>query len=309
MASSTSSKKKTPSLRNVIPSDDIDEIKSWGEAAKYTWRHKWSGKASEKTSYINMNHWMTVAGQSTPLIRAKKGAWWTQKIEELKDDHPQWTESTLNRVITAGTTMFNYCRDQGLHDIKPGKFEKGKEGEHRFTFYTKEEVEQLAFVAIDVFDRLDLAEALVFSAYTGVRQAELLKLKVSDIDWMMRCVWVGGRAHLQTKSKDCRSIPIADRIEDILRKRCEGAHPQATLFGRDWTNKDQLYGAFKKVRKQAGFNEDYVWHSLRHSFATWLGEQTHPRQIMELMGHNDITTTLRYCKPSDDAIRLAISKL
>ena len=205
--------------------------------------------------------------------------------------------------------MVNFCRDQGLCDVKPPKFEKGEEGEHRFTFFGKEEVEQLAFVAVDVFDRPDLADALVFSAYTGVRQGELLKLKVSDIDWMMRCVWVGGKAHLKTKGKDCRAIPITDRVEDLLRNRCEGSHPQATLFGRDWTNKDQLYGAFKKVRKQAGFNEDYVWHSLRHSFATWLGEVTHPRQIMELMGHKQIETTLRYCKPSDDAMRQAMNKL
>ena len=305
----TSTKKRKVSVDTVTPTSDIDDIKTFGEAARYTWRHKWNGKASEKTSKINMDHWMAVAGYSTPLIRAKKGAWWTQKKEELKDDHPEWSESTLNRVLSAGTTMVNYCREQGLCDVKPPKFEKGEEGEHRYTFFGKEEVEQLAFVAVDVFDRPDLADALVFSAYTGVRQGELLKLKVSDIDWMMRCVWVGGKAHLKTKGKDCRAIPITDRVEDLLRNRCEGSHPQATLFGRDWTNKDQLYGAFKKVRKQAGFNEDYVWHSLRHSFATWLGEVTHPRQIMELMGHKQIETTLRYCKPSDDAMRQAMNKL
>ena len=134
---------------------------------------------------------------------------------------------------------------------------------------------------------------LVFSASTqGALGVELLKIKVSDIDWMMRCVWVGGKAHLKTKGKGLPSHSDHDRAEDLLRNRCEGSHPQATLFGRDWTNKDQLYGAFKKVRKQAGFNEDYVWHSLRHSFATWLGEVTHPRQIMELMGHKHIETTL-----------------
>ena len=301
--------KKTVSVQPFTPTGEIDDIKTWGEASKYTWRHKWNGKASEKTSHINMSHWMAVAGHSTPLIRAKKGAWWTQKIAELKEDHPCWSDSTLNRVISAGTTMVNFCRDQGLCDVTPPKFEKGEEGEHRFTFFTKDQVEQLAFTAIDVFDRMDLADALVFSAYTGVRQGELLKLKTSDIDWMLRVVWVGGKSHLRTKGKECRAIPIHDRVEDLLKSRCEGAHPQASLFKRDWTNKDQLYGAFKKIRKHAGFNEDYVWHSLRHSFATWLGEVTHPRQIMELMGHKQIETTLRYCKPSDDAMRQAMSKL
>jgi len=66
------------------------------------------------------------------------------------------------------------------------------------------------------------------------------------------------------------------------------------LFQGDWSNKDQLYRAFKKVRDFCGYGEDYVWHSLRHSFGTSLGETTHPRTIMELMGHADVETSLRY---------------
>ena len=81
---------------------------------------------------------------------------------------------------------------------------------------------------------------------------------------------------------------------------------QTYLFRDDWSNKDQLYAAFKKVRKQVGIAEDHVWHTLRHSFGTWLGETTHPRQIMALMGHANIETSLRYVKATDEATRSAV---
>lgn len=313
MPSTTDQVRRSPSSsRRITPataSDPTDKVLTFGEAYKIVWTYKWKKSKSAKTCKINGDHFIDCVGASTPLKRCTKAFWWTTKIEELREDHPEWSDSTLNRVISAGSTMVKYCRLQGLTEVSVPPFERKDEGEHRFFWFTKEDVEQLAYTSVDIFDRVDLADAIVFSAYTGIRQAELLKLKVEDIDWSMRNVWIGGRPDRVTKGKECRAVPIADRIEEILRKRCEDANPRATVFGRDWANKDALYNAFKKVRKYSGFNEDYVWHCLRHSFGTWLGEVTHPKQIMSLMGHKQIETTLRYVKASDDANRQAISLL
>jgi len=56
----------------------------------------------------------------------------------------------------------------------------------------------MAFVSVDVFDRKDLADALVISAYTGVRQGELLKLKAEDVDFNQNVLWVGGKPGRET---------------------------------------------------------------------------------------------------------------
>ena len=85
--------------------------------------------------------------------------------------------------------------------------------------------------------------------------------------------------------------------------------PSALVFGCDWTNKDQLYNSFKKVRDYCGIGDDHVWHSLRHSFGTWVGEVAHPRQLMALMGHKQVETSLRYCKATDSALRTAIAAI
>ena len=160
----------------------------------------------------------------------------------------------------------------------------------------------MAEIAVDVYDRQDLADAILFSAYTGVRQGELLKLRSDDVDVARSQIWVGGKPTLVTKGKNVRNVTLHPKIEQIVMNRLH----QTYLFRDDWSNKDQLYAAFKKVRKQAGIAEDHVWHTLRHSFGTWLGETTHPRQIMALMGHANIETSLRYVKATDEATRSAV---
>lgn len=278
-------------------------VKSWGDALEYTWRVKWKRKNSAKTNAINSNHITNYAGRSLPLKRMSTAGWWMELIADLEDEGR--SGSTINRIISAGTTVMRFTQLAGLHDINCPKFERCKEGEHRLTYFTKEQVEQLALISRDLYGHVwgnALADALLVSAYSGVRQGELLKLRGSDIDVALSQLWVGGKPTLVTKGRNCRNIALHPRIIDILMDRVD----QTFLFKDDWNNKDQLYGAFKKVRKAAGIPEDHVWHTFRHSFGTWLGETTHPRQIMALMGHANIETSLRYVKATDSATRSAV---
>ena len=273
---------------------------TWGQAFDYTWQTKWKRLASAKTKQINGGHITNYCGRSLPLNRMAKVAWWNEFIGELQDKH--LSSSTINRIISVASTAIQWTRKAELHSVTWPNVDRLKEGEHRLTYFTKEQVQRMAFVAIDVFDRKDLADAIVFSAYTGVRQGELLKLKPEDIDLSMQLVWVGGKPGRETKGRNVRSVPIHPLVDPILQNRLSNRF----LFGDDWNNKEQLYRQFAKVREQCQIPSDYVWHSLRHSFGTWLGETTHPKQIMALMGHRQIDTTLRYVKATDSACREAI---
>ena len=82
------------------------------------------------------------------------------------------------------------------------------------------------------------------------------------------------------------------------------------MFGSDWRDKDQLLRAFKKVNRLLPKDECYVFHTLRHSYATWLAEAGVPiRTIMSLCGHKNIDTTLRYAKATDQSLVDAIAAI
>ncbi len=275
-------------------------VKTWGEALDYTWRVKWKRMNSAKTNAINSNHITEYAGRSLPLKRMSVAGWWLEMKAELEDQGR--SGSTINRIISAGTTVLKFTQLAGLHAIACPLFERAKEGEHRLTYFSKDQITHLASIAVDLYDRQDMADAIVFSGYTGVRQGELLKLRSDDVDVARQILWVGGKPTLVTKGKNVRAVPLHPIVQPIVENRLSRDY----LFGDDWANKDALYRMFKKVRKHAGIGEDYVWHSLRHSFGTFLGETTHPRQIMALMGHANIETSLRYVKATDDACRSAV---
>lgn len=284
-------------------------VTNWGQALDYTKKVKWKRLPSYKTNEINTGHITAYAGRSFPLSRMAKAGWWMELISDLQDEHPRWSTSTVNRVISAGTTVVKFTHKAGLHKIECPSFDRLKEGESRMTYFTKEQVDKLAFVAVDIFERQDLADAIIFSAYTGLRQAELLSLRVEDIDLSLDTIWVGGKPGRETKGKNVRAVPIHGKLVPILNHRLTDQPATKKVFGDDWSNKDELYRAFVKVRKFCNITEDHVWHSLRHSFGTYLGEVCHPRQIMALMGHKQIDTSLRYVKATDSALRNAVDSI
>lgn len=287
----------------------MDEIKTWQQAVDYTFktRHTWRHGNGAKTSRINCGHFTRLRGVSFPIKKITQPII-SQLCIELEDEGK--TDATINRVVSAISTVLNHCAFDGLIDTPP-KFRRRKESEGRVLWYTKDEVAKLIGLSTDVFMREDLADIIQFAAYTGMRQGEILKIRAKDIDFESNRIHVGGAPTQTTKAKNWRAIPIHDCIWEILHLRCsQVTRKDVQLFGDEWRDKDQLLRAFKKVNKLLPKEESYVFHTLRHSYATWLAEAGVPiRSIMALCGHKRIETTLRYAKATDAALTDAMAAI
>lgn len=286
-------------------------ITTFGEALQYTIDYRWKKGKSMKTNLINSGHVLKHLGKGFLLKDMMTYGFWKQLAYELLDDNPLWTDSTCNRVTSAGSTVLRtvYDDDKTSLTARFPKIYKFKEGKSRYLYFASDEVERLIYNSIDPFDKPELADVIAFGAYTGCRITEILKLRVMDVDFGGNLIWVGGMKGRETKGNEVRHIPINERIESMLMKRVEGRAREEKVFGHEWGSYDAVNYWYKKVRNYSGFDEKYCFHCLRHSFATWLGESNSPKTVQALCGHKHIETTMRYCHATDRSLRAAIDSL
>lgn len=252
--------------------------------------------------HVQVNHVISMRGASYPIMRLDQAAV-TQLIFELEDERNWTSKTTSNHVIRTISTIVNHCKRHKFIDEAPFEFlETFSESEHRLTWFTMSQMEQLYEASCNSFGYPALGEIFLTLGLTGMRLGELQKLRVMDIDIPNLRIHVGGRDGFVTKAKNWRLIPIQDRILPILIERTRDQHPKKHVFADDFGSVDSLRRSFNKIRKYVGIDEKHVIHSLRHSYATFLNESgVPPMTIKDLMGHKRIETTLRYCKISDVA--------
>jgi integrase/recombinase XerD len=142
----------------------------------------------------------------------------------------------------------------------------------------------------------------------GLRLSEIINLKISDIDSHNMTVLIE-----RAKGKKDRYINLPETILAQLREYYIVYKPKEYLFegqyGGQYSSRS-VQSVFKNSLKLAGIKKPVGIHSLRHSYATHLLETgTDIRFIQELLGHNDIKTTLIYTNVTDKSLRKIKSPL
>jgi integrase/recombinase XerD len=139
---------------------------------------------------------------------------------------------------------------------------------------------------------------------TGVRISELINIKISDID-------KEGKIYIKGKGKKERFVYLTERakkyLNDYLKIRKD---PSPFLFvpfkGKSVKEKlkkistNYIQYKIKRYREILGLNIPITPHGLRRAFATFLAESgANPAAIQILLGHESLSTTTRYVRPSD----------
>lgn len=156
----------------------------------------------------------------------------------------------------------------------------------RRIFLSREQVMSLVHAAPDA-----LGDAILLSAYTGLRQGELLRLTAADA--VDGCVIVRkGKTRTSV-----RTVPVPRQALPILARL-----PIAY-------SKGQLRHAFDSVRIACGM-EHVRWHDLRHAYGSWLAQSGASGPVIrDAMGHSNLSVTSRYLHTVPSHVRKAIARL
>ncbi len=205
--------------------------------------------------------------------------------------------------------VINKMDDWGLyHGTKPfSKITLPKVNNRRMRFLTPEE----AHVLLDELKQHSLAVYLqaLISLHCGLRFGEIAELKISDIDFYSKNIYVR-----DPKNSKSRHQIMTPTLQAELETFIALTKPLSYLFPNPNGGKvTSVSRTFERTVKKLGLNEEngipitdarqkVVFHTLRHTYASWLALSGQGQaMIAELMGHSSIEMSARYTHLFPDA--------
>jgi site-specific recombinase XerD len=147
-------------------------------------------------------------------------------------------------------------------------------------------------------------------ANTGIRVHELCLLQLADVEISER----GGRLAVRGKGNKFRRVPLnleTRRALHLYMKYRPDVDTEQLLLGRRSEPLTES-GAWRIVRKYARLaGVDASPHTLRHTFATRLLREAGADLVVvaDLLGHENINTTARYTRSTEDDQQKAVEAL
>lgn len=190
-----------------------------------------------------------------------------------------------NEVFTLSAIFREAVRRELVQYNPVSRVKKPREDNTIVRYLTPEEDERLWPAMSD-----HLKPIVMAALHTGMRKGELLNLAWADVDYDQRLITVRN-----TKSNRKRYIPMNDVLVATLK-----ALPRDPDDIHVFVNKHtgDVYGDIKTswlTTMRKAKIENFRFHDLRHTFASRLAQAGIPIIVIkELLGHKDITTTMRY---------------
>jgi integrase len=126
-----------------------------------------------------------------------------------------------------------------------------------------------------------MRDAALVAVSTGLRESELFGLTPAHIDLAQRNAWV---ANDKAKSGRARSVPLNDDACDVIERRLR--QTKRYVFTREGNDKRismHDYYTFERACQHIGI-EDFHWHDLRHTWASWHIQQGTPLMALKELG-------------------------
>ncbi len=222
----------------------------------------------------------------------------------------EYASSTIARKVAAVKSFFGFLfAQQSITKNPASELDSPKVDKHLPETLSAGDVEELLELPGTNSPASLRDTALLELLYaTGLRVSELVALDVEDIDLeggMARCVGKGNKE---------RVLPLYDQARDILGAYLHSGRPgllsdeqERALFlnrrGQRLTRQG-LWLIIKRYAEQSGISGHITPHTLRHSFATHLLRGgAGLREVQELLGHANISTTQVYTQVSKEHLR------
>lgn len=150
-----------------------------------------------------------------------------------------------------------------------------------------------------------LVDVVIFSLVTGLRKSNVTGLEWQNVDLVKRHALVHPD---QAKTKKAIPVPLNTVAVDVIRRQL-GKHQQYVFTYQKKRITQTNTKAWKKALKRAGI-ENFRWHDLRHTWASWhVQNGTSLQELQQLGGGTSFEMVLRYAHLSSDHLKAAAERV
>lgn len=212
----------------------------------------------------------------------------TEDVAQFRDDLLKRLKSgsvvryigLISAVCEIARTEWQWIAKNPVKDVK-----KPSSGPSRDRLFSEQEIalilETLGHNDACTDVQQCVSDAFLFAIETAMRAGEIRLLTWANIDLEQRV------AHLpKTKNGDKRNVPLSSKAISILQAR----QNQPLPFD---IKAHTLCMTFKIKCRQCGIN-DATFHDTRHTAITRLAKKLQPFDLARMVGHKNMTMTLRY---------------
>ena len=214
------------------------------------------------------------------------------------------TPYQANRAASMLSKLFNLAEDWGLRRAGSNparRIKKFREEEKKRYLSDIEQIrlgEVLAEALEEGTESVYVVSAVFLLIFTGCRLSEILTLR-----------WDYVHTHhldLPDSKTGRRRIPLPREAHDILMDLPrQPGNPFVILGEVNGAPLVNLQKPWRRIRERAGIGDVRI-HDLRHTYASVaMKDGIDPFTLKEILGHKNLTTTLRYAHLADDAVQRA----
>lgn len=243
-------------------------------------------------------------GVDTPIteVTAQRIAQYDRaRVTEPSRRNRSVTPATVNRELSVLRHVLRLCEEWGYIEKVP-RIRLAPEPEGRLRFLAEDEILRL-LGACERSKNLYLNAIVTIALNTGMRKGEILGLEWERVDFSR-----GVLLAEKTKSGRRREVPMNRAVYDAL-STLTGVREGLVFRKRSGAAWGNIRTAFERAC-QAAKLEDFRFHDLRHTCASWLIMKGRSlKEVQELLGHREFSMTLRYAHLSPDRLRDAVASL
>ena len=231
-------------------------------------------------------------------------------------------KSSQARELSGVKSFFNYLLITDKIEASPAEFISAPKSSRTLPdVLSVEEVERIIKCTDTMTTKGRRDRAMLELMYScGLRVSELISLKLGDLFFGEGYIRVFGKGNKQ------RLVPIGRVAQEYVMQYLDDRNQHSTKEAKAATARSEeilflsnrqsklsrvmVFNIIRQATEAAGITKSVSPHTFRHSFATHLlAGGASIRQVQELLGHENITTTEIYTHLNPDHLRGAIDKI